>query len=214
MRWKGQYLCLTTGREGGDLLGKDFCKPSLGCEAGCIRIAYLLPHCLATESCFQKRGESLKWLLTLRSSCPGNVRFNGVTVGTMMLCFLTAPAHATNMTLAGTEARHESDSVKNRPNLPNLWGLIQLLKNCLYPVKAITSDTISCKEGKSAISGFTERWWLLDCSSVCSSEGKEKKSQDSGKEIHRLQIKRVKMVWTPSLFFFSISSKHRLKRTF
>lgn len=108
----------------------------------------------------------------------------------MMLYFLTVPAHAMNVTLAATEASCESELMKARLNLTNLQGLIQSLETCLNPIQAITCETISHKEGKRIISRQTEQWWLLDCSSGCSSDGKEKKSQDSGKEIHKLHIRR------------------------
>lgn len=200
----------TRRREGGDQLEKTYCQQSPR-----MMLSYCIPPFLPSSNrkCFQKRWESLKWLLTAQSSCPPDVGFNGLAVhgmGNPMLQILTISAHAPNTTLAGTEARRESDSVKNKLNSPNLRGLIQLLKICLYPVKAITSDTISCKEGKSAISGLTEQRWLLDCSSVCSADWKEK-SQGSRKEIHTLKIKRVKMLWTTwSLFCF----KHSLKTAF
>lgn len=155
----------TRKREGGDQLEKNYCQQSPR-----RMLSYCIPPFLPSSNrkYFQKRWESLKWLdSTIQLShqcrivnCARDGEYNAAVP------YNISPY--TNTTLAGTEARRESDLVKNKLNLPNLWGLIQLLKICPYPVKAITSDTIFCEEGKNTISGLTEQWWLLDCSSVCS----------------------------------------------
>lgn len=149
-----------------------------------------MPSCCKPPVSLLGAGDPLNDSSQYNPVVPHSVGYNGSAVHGMgnMMQFLKTPAHSTNTTPAGTEARHESDSFKKQLNLPNLWGLIQLLKICLYPVKAITSDTISCKGGKSTISGLTEQQWQLGCNSPCSADWRER-SQGSRK-IHPLKIKR------------------------
>lgn len=114
---KDSISVFTRRRERGDQLEKNYCQ-LLPRRMGsyCIPISPLFSN----RNCFQKRWECLKCLLTVQSSCPPDVGFNGLAVhgmGNRMLQFLKISTHTTNMTLAGPEARRESDLVKKQAQL-------------------------------------------------------------------------------------------------
>jgi len=117
---KDSTSVFTRRREGGDQLEQNYRQQSpRRMLSSCIPPSPLF----SSRNYFQKRRESLESFLTAQSSCPTDVRFNSSAVhgmGNTMLQFLTVSAHTTNTTLAGTEARREADSVKNKLNWPNL----------------------------------------------------------------------------------------------
>lgn len=145
---------------------------------------------------FRRGGKvEIPTMLLIQPSCPSNARFDGVTVGKTMLDVFTVAAHAMNVSLAATEARCESELMNAGPNLANRQGLIQSLRTCLNPIQAITCETISHNEGKRMISGQTEQWWLLDCSSGCSSDGKEKQVRILENKFINYKLKVKNPVW-------------------